>query len=1189
MIHIFHIPIQKYISFHIRNFCDEARFPDWPVGEPLTFLRETLQRWRAEMSKSVADNAVEEAKIILGFIGGKKVTYSDLRRSYKNLARQYHPDKNPNGRPMFEKIRIAYDLLSSVELKVTETDLNNVVLLIKTQNIIYRRFPNAVNDQKYPAFQFLLSVLTVPTAHSDFKDQELDSTNQSSRPKNSANSVTSEKEKEKKIKIKKEKEDEDERERLSTIRSRKTDGNNNDNNDNDIDIDNNNVLNDLLLEGTILIFYTCSVSPLNVREFVRVGGTQKLFDIVVYAIQTINNIIENNRNNNYNNNYNDNGFNNDKNNNSYSNNNGSNSNRNNNNNNNNNNSNNTTIRKQKIAEELLFYSMKSFTSIAAFEIGRNSIEFLCPRFADEMYKLLSFDKLIPIAVENCIETISRCCASERLQNYYVNSGTIWKLIPFLLSYDNTLNNNNNNYDNELLRIVYNQYSCNVHAILSAKCLGRLCGVMFDDLSSPLNQSLINTLNKLLTQPIAKLLRNRKPFQLLAALNENVELTTIIWNVTMRKELLEFVLSIQNNRMEGSRENEMKIADKFHFSALNGELCVCGVYLRIFNRTARTVDIDDPSLLAKDLLDYVRNVLLSDGEDDNGEGYGEGRGEHMYNREEDEDEDEGEGDWKQSISCDGNDKKNPATYSYTNSNNYADNDINNDNKSNNNNNNNNNNDMNNHNNLCNIKIEGSSKDVEKSKEKDENKGKRNIRKSNDIGGGREDKDEDGDSGGFYDASDGINLATSSFSSSSSSSSSSLSFLSSSVYKKGSHYGLQLSVEAIRTLSDLHDYISHDIATHKNGPDTVFLLLDLPDDSMTFMSATHLLTSLGRSPDFVSLALRPCQNLIYQTVKNEVKTDMENESEGRQIRNEGHGQGLGLGQGQENGQGQGLGQGQGTSCLWRLVRAVCTSDSNTSSLLWTAAESYISHTDGLRAMLDTGGVTHMLGVLTGAIGYTNTFHNRLSAMSLLTKFLNSPVMGSESSLTLRRFLPEPLVLLLRNRTAAAALKCLDEICETPEIIWTAEMQYELRLAVGGVLHNNNNNNNNNDNNKNNNSNKRNNKGNERDIRQRRNDNLFYNPSYINENFTVIYRQIENEIYVGGVYIRLYMKQPMFRLSNSMFFLERLIELWEHSFSKQVPSESSKGKKIRLIRSILHFFFKFLMSTVFEPNLLVDVFYF
>ena len=113
------------------------------------------------MAKGVEDSAVEDAKNVLGF-EGKQVTYADLRRSYKNLARKFHPDKNPNGRQMFEKIRIAYELLSSVDMEVTETDLDNVVLLIKAQNIIYRRFSDAVSDQKYPAFQHLLDVLTVP-------------------------------------------------------------------------------------------------------------------------------------------------------------------------------------------------------------------------------------------------------------------------------------------------------------------------------------------------------------------------------------------------------------------------------------------------------------------------------------------------------------------------------------------------------------------------------------------------------------------------------------------------------------------------------------------------------------------------------------------------------------------------------------------------------------------------------------------------------------------------------------------------------------------------------------------------------------------------------------------------------------------------------------------------------------------
>jgi hypothetical protein len=125
----------------------------------------------------------------------------------------------------------------------------------------------------------------------------------------------------------------------------------------------------------------------------------------------------------------------------------------------------------------------------------------------------------------------------------------------------------------------------------------------------------------------------------------------------------------------------------------------------------------------------------------------------------------------------------------------------------------------------------------------------------------------------------------------------------------------------------------------------------------------------------------------------------------------------------------------------------------------------------------------------------------------------------------------VLKLRSASGNLALQLLDEVCENPELIWTAEMQGEIRTALTR---------------------------------------LFESPSAphssappqqdfsrviaINYDYVVPYRQLKNEIFIGGVYIRLYLKQPTYRLSNPIFFTEKLLEFWESSFDLQVAQRTA-----------------------------------
>ena len=66
-----------------------------------------------------------------------------MRKAYFKMAQQYHPDKNPNGRDMFEKVNNAYEFLCSQSSKGNadgSPDANNIVLILRTQSILFDRY-----------------------------------------------------------------------------------------------------------------------------------------------------------------------------------------------------------------------------------------------------------------------------------------------------------------------------------------------------------------------------------------------------------------------------------------------------------------------------------------------------------------------------------------------------------------------------------------------------------------------------------------------------------------------------------------------------------------------------------------------------------------------------------------------------------------------------------------------------------------------------------------------------------------------------------------------------------------------------------------------------------------------------------------------------------------------------------------
>uniref|UniRef100_A0A0R3WYX5 Radical SAM protein n=1 Tax=Hydatigena taeniaeformis TaxID=6205 RepID=A0A0R3WYX5_HYDTA len=52
--------------YYLRHFCDTARFPDWPVKDPIALLRDILAFWRVETEKKPSRITYEDSLRELG-------------------------------------------------------------------------------------------------------------------------------------------------------------------------------------------------------------------------------------------------------------------------------------------------------------------------------------------------------------------------------------------------------------------------------------------------------------------------------------------------------------------------------------------------------------------------------------------------------------------------------------------------------------------------------------------------------------------------------------------------------------------------------------------------------------------------------------------------------------------------------------------------------------------------------------------------------------------------------------------------------------------------------------------------------------------------------------------------------------------------------------------------------------------
>lgn len=146
-------------TVYLKNLADTKRFAMWVIDEPVPFLRALLDYWRKLMKGGIDKLNNQEAYTLLG--ADRSTTPAELKKLYRKLAIKFHPDKNPDGQEMFQKINEAYEHLTKNQGVGEEKKTpHGIKLILSAHVVLFRQHGETLSPYKYAGYDLLLRVMS---------------------------------------------------------------------------------------------------------------------------------------------------------------------------------------------------------------------------------------------------------------------------------------------------------------------------------------------------------------------------------------------------------------------------------------------------------------------------------------------------------------------------------------------------------------------------------------------------------------------------------------------------------------------------------------------------------------------------------------------------------------------------------------------------------------------------------------------------------------------------------------------------------------------------------------------------------------------------------------------------------------------------------------------------------------------